>query len=90
MCQDSRVKYTSFLKWVEVNLELTSKNGKSWGAWVAQLSIWTSAQVMILWFVSLSPMLGSHAVSTEPTSDPLSPSLSAPPLLTLSKNQINT
>ena len=31
------------------------------------------------------PRVGLSAVSTEPASDPLSPSLSAPPLLSLSK-----
>ena len=57
------------------------------GAWVAQ---WvkrpTSAQVMISRFVSLSPMMGSvlTAQSPEPASDPLSPPVSALPLLMLS------
>ena len=56
------------------------------GAWVAQLvKCLTLAQVMILQFVSLSPMSGSVLTphSLEPASDPVSPSLSAPPLLTL-------
>ena len=45
----------------------------------------TSAQVMILWSVSSSPASGSGlmAQSLEPASDSVSPSLSAPPLLTL-------
>ena len=45
----------------------------------------TSAQVMISQFTSLSPVLGSvpTAQSLEPASDSVSPSLSAPPLLTL-------
>ena len=45
-----------------------------------------SAQVMISWFVSSSPMSGSvlTAQSLEPASDSVSPSLSAPPLLVLS------
>ena len=56
------------------------------GTWVAQ---WvkhpTSAQVMISQFVSLSPVSGSvlTAQSLEPTSDSVSPPLSAPLLLTL-------
>ena len=45
----------------------------------------TSAQVTISWFVGSSPPLGSvlTAQSLEPASDSVSPSLSAPPLLTL-------
>ena len=41
----------------------------------------TSAQVMILWFVSPRPMSGSMltAQSLDPASDSVSPSLSAPP-----------
>ena len=35
----------------------------------------------------LEPHIGLSAVSAEPASDPLSPSLSAPPLLTLSSPQ---
>ena len=44
----------------------------------------TSAQVMISWFVGLSPTLGSvlTAQSLEPASESVSPSLFAPPLLT--------
>ena len=53
----------------------------------------TLAQVMILWFVSLSPVLGSvlTAQSLEPASDSVSPSLSAPSQLTLclSLSEIN-
>ena len=43
----------------------------------------TSAQVMILCFVSLSPMWGSvlTAQSLEPASDSVSPSVSASPRL---------
>ena len=53
------------------------------GTWVTQsVKCLTSAQVMISWIMSWSPSSGS-VVSTEPTSDPLSPSLSAPPLLAL-------
>ena len=45
----------------------------------------TSAQVMISWFMSLSPELGSVLIaqSLEPASDCVSPSLSVPPLLAL-------
>ena len=57
-----------------------------WGAWVAQsVECPTSAQVMILQSMSLSPMSGSVLIawSLEPASDYVSPSLSAPPLLIL-------
>ena len=49
-------------------------------AWLSWLSVrlLVSAQVMISWFVSSSP-LGLCADSTEPAWDSLSPSLSAPP-----------
>ena len=49
----------------------------------------TSTQVMILQFMSSSPTLGSAltAQSLKPASDPVSPSLSAPPPLTLSKTK---
>ena len=56
------------------------------GAWVPQLVKWlTSVQVMISWFMSSSPTLGSVLTvrSLEPASDSVSPSLSAPPLLAL-------
>ena len=56
------------------------------GTWVAQLvNCLTSAQVMISQFVSSSPTSGSvlTAQSLEPTSDSVSPSLSAPPQLAL-------
>ena len=45
----------------------------------------TSAQVTISWFVGSSPASGYMlaAQSLEPASDSVSPSLSAPPLLTL-------
>ena len=45
----------------------------------------TSAQVMISWSLSLSPVSGSvlTAQSLEPVSDSALPSLSAPPLLML-------
>ena len=56
------------------------------GTWVAQsVERPTSAQVMISWFVSSSPVSGSvlTAQSLESASDSVSPSLSAPPPLTL-------
>ena len=59
----------------------------SWGACMAQLvKRPTSAQVLISLFVGSSPMLGSvlTAHSLEPASDSGTPSLSAPPPLTLS------
>ena len=75
-------------------LKLTFKKLVERGAWVAQsVKRLTSAQVMILRFVSSSPTSGSvlTARSLEPPSDSVSPSLSAPPLLTLclSLSQIN-
>ena len=57
-----------------------------WGAWVAQSLKWpTSAQVVISWLVGSSPASGSVLTtrSLEPASDSVSPSLSAPCLLTL-------
>ena len=50
-----------------------------------------SAQVMISLFVSLSPTLGSVLTiqSLDPASDSVSPSLLAPPLLTLYLSKIN-
>ena len=56
------------------------------GAWVVQLGKHpTSAQIIILRFVSSSPTSGFvlTAQSLEPASDSVSPSLSVPPLLTL-------
>ena len=56
------------------------------GAWLAQsVKCPTSAQVMISWFVGLSPASGSvlAAQSLESASDSVSPSLSVPPLLAL-------
>ena len=53
--------------------------------WLSRLSVATSAQVMISWFVGSRPAWGSMltAQSLEPPSDSVSPSLSAPPLLML-------
>ena len=68
-----------------------------WGSvWAAQsVEPLTSAQVTILRFVGSSPAPGSvlTARSLEPASEPVSPSLSAPPPLTfclsLSQKEIN-
>ena len=60
--------------------------GHLWGAWVAQsVKRPTSVQVMISWFVGLSPSSGSvlTSQSLEPASGSVSPSLSAPPLLVI-------
>ena len=60
-----------------------------WGAWVAQsVKCQTSAQAMISQLTSSSPTSGSvlTAQSLEPSSDSVSPSLSAPPLFMLSLN----
>ena len=64
----------------------------SGGAWVAQsVKLLTSAQVMISPPVGSSPVLGSvlTARGLEPASDSGSPSLSAPPPLTLCPSKIN-
>ena len=61
------------------------KAAYSQGTWVAQLGKrLTSAQVMISWYMGLSPTLGSvlTAQSLEPALDSVSHFLSAPPLLT--------
>ena len=63
-----------------------TKRKVSVGAWVTQsIEHPTSAQVMISRFMGSSPASGSGltARSLEPASDSVSPSLSAPPLLTL-------
>ena len=62
------------------------------GTWVAQsVKHLTSAQVMISQFVSSSPVSGSvlTAQSLDPTSDSVSPSLSASLLFMLSLSKIN-
>ena len=61
-------------------------------AWMAQLvKCTTSAQVMISWFMCLSPASGSvlTAQSLEPASDSVSPFLSVPPRLVCSVSKIN-
>ena len=63
-----------------------------WGTWMAQpVKRLTLVQVMISRFVSSSPESGSvlTSQSLEPASDPVSPSLSAPPLLMLCLSIIN-
>ena len=63
------------------------KTESHWGAWGAQsVERPTSAQVTISRFVGSSPASGSvpTARRLEPASDSVSPSLSAPPLLTFS------
>ena len=76
------------MKNATTEVESTSVNiKKNRGAWVAQsVGRLTSAQVMISQSVSLSPMLGFvlTAQSLEPALDSVSPSLLAPPLLSLS------
>ena len=53
--------------------------------WLSQLSVLTSAQVMISWSLSSSPLSDSvlTAQSLEPALDSVSPSLSVPSLLAL-------
>ena len=71
---------------LNVQKEFGLRVNSFWGAWVAQLvKRPTSAQVMISQFVGLSPASGSvlTARSLEPALDAVSPSLSAPLLLTL-------
>ena len=76
--------------YVYIMKPLGSKNVKIFGApgWLSPLSVQLlkSAQVMISRFVSSRPTWGSvlTAQSLDPASDSLSPSLSAPPLLTVS------
>ena len=63
------------------------------GAWVAQsVKHPTSAQVMISWFVGSRPASGSvlTAQSLESALDPVSPSLSASPLLTHTHTHTHT
>ena len=69
-----------------MSIEVIVQNDDLGGTWVAQsVKHTTSAQVMILQFVSLSPLSGSVVTTQhlEPASDSVSPSLSAPPMLVL-------
>ena len=66
----------------KININL--KTILSWGAWVAQsVKCLTIAQVMISRFVSSNPASGSM-LTAQSLLGILSPTLSAPPLLTLS------
>ena len=72
------------LKKLNIQLNPSKKRGRS--TWVAQsVKRQTSAQVTISRFMGSSPASGSAltAWSLEPASDSVSPSLSAPSLLTL-------
>ena len=65
---------------------MTIINGEAKGTWVAQsVERLTLARVVISQFVGLGPTSGSvlTAQSLEPALDSVSPSLSAPSLLTL-------
>ena len=71
---------------IDCKSETTLKFYVKGGIWVAQsVKCSTSAQVIISWLVGSSSVSGSvlTAQSLEPTQDSASPSLSAPPLLTL-------
>ena len=62
----------------QASIAFTVRQRRTWGFWVAQsVGCPTPAQVMILWFVSSSPLSGSvlTARSPEPASDSVSPSL---------------
>ena len=72
------------MKFIYLILRMTSR-----GAWVAQsVKCLTLAQVIISWFVSLSPVLGSvlTAQSLEPALDSVPSSLSAHPPLMLTSS----
>ena len=62
----------------------SKENAHGAPGWLSRLSVWL-AQVVISWFVGLSPALGSVLIaqSLEPASDSVSPFLSVPPLLML-------
>ena len=71
--------------WQAAHQELPVKGRTTGGAWVAQsVKRPTSAQVKISRLASSRPPIGLSAVWEEPTLDPLSPSLSAPPPFFLS------
>ena len=88
------------IKWINEDIAVETCTLETWGqilretvkelnvgaTWVAHsVKHQTLAQVIISWFVGLSPTSGSvlTAQDMEPTSDSVSPSLSPPPLLTL-------
>ena len=79
--------YQDKLVSLTISRTLWLKSTDTGGAWVAQsVKCLTLAQVMISQSVSSSPASGSvrTAQSLEAASDSVSPSLPAPPLLTLS------
>ena len=83
------VHFNTCKLWAKLSHNLLKIKAKK-GACVAQLvRRLTSAQVMILQFMSLSPASGSvlTAQSLEPALDSVFPPLSAPPLLTLCVSQ---
>ena len=70
-----------------IKLKNSPKNNEERGTWVAQsVKHPTLAQVMISWFTSLGPVLGSvlTAQSLEPASDSVSPPLYPSPVHALS------
>ena len=72
---------------MDFKVDFTKHLKKNWGTWMAQsVKLPTLAQVMILPSMSSGPALASvlTAQSLEPVSDSVSPSLSAPSLLSLS------
>ena len=79
-------------KWAkELNRHFFFKEDIKIGApgWLSRFKHPTSAQVMIPWFVGLSPVSGSVLTvwGLEPALDSVSPSLSSPPLLKLCLSQ---
>ena len=80
-----------FVKRLSVPLRMFKKYEKLGGAWLAQSVVRpTSAQVMVLWFVTSSPALGSvlTARSLEPGSDSVSLSLCPSPACALSLSSL--
>ena len=78
--------WTTHILFILTHFDQYPKNSENRGAWVAQsVERPTSAQVMISRSVGSSPTSGSvlTARSLESASDSVSPSLSAPPPLTL-------
>ena len=71
------------MRYIHFNLKNNFSQGHLGGSMVKHL---TSAQVIVSPSMSLSPTMGSvlTAQSLDPASNSVSPSLSAPPLLTLS------
>ena len=87
VAEESNDKHSKQVHYNSISESSAVEKGNGRGAWVAQsVERPTSPRVMISQSVSSSPVLGSMltAQSLEPASDSVSPSLSAPPLLTLS------